>query len=424
MLSRFSLYGFLKNQRYFEDWWLLAFMAKGISFTTWGLLIGFRELMVNIMEVPSGVVADLFGRRKSMIISFVAYIISFAIFGASRNLGLLFAGMFFFAVGDAFRTGTHKAMIFTWLRLEGRTDEKTRTYGYTRSWSKLGSALCVLIAGGFVFASSRFEYTFYFAIIPYLLGIINFLGYPKELDGDAATGRRIPIKEVTLHLAESLKLATRKADLRRLMFETMGFGGVFEAVKDYLQPILMATAAVWLGSFVITEGLTVPQKTVLVATPVFFVLYLLAAAASRNAHRLVDEPGEEDRSARLLWGMNLLVFAALLAATSLGAGVVVIVAFVALTVMQNFWRPVLISRFDSHSRPAQKATILSIESQATSVSTMIVAPLLGAAIDMVRSHGICTASGEFWPIGVLGGVVALCFFLTAKKSAPAAAGPD
>ena len=132
MLKRFSLYGFLKNQRYFEDWILLAFLAKGISFTTWGLLIGFRELMINLMEVPSGAIADLFGRRKSMILSFVAYIISFVIFGAARNVALLLLGMAFFAVGEAFRTGTHKAMIFTWLRNRGRADEKTRVYGYTR----------------------------------------------------------------------------------------------------------------------------------------------------------------------------------------------------------------------------------------------------------------------------------------------------
>ena len=416
MLRRFSLYGFLKNQRYFEDWWLLAFMAKGISFTTWGLLIGFRELMVNLMEIPSGAIADLCGRRKSMILSFVAYIVSFVIFGAATYLPLLFLGMAFFAVGDAFRTGTHKAMIFTWLRLEGRAEERTKTYGYTRSWSKLGSALCVLIAGAFVFISQRFEYTFYFAVIPYLLGIINFLGYPRELDGEIDAGKRVSLKEVVVHLADSLRDAARKADLRRLVFESMGFEGVFKAAKDYLQPILMAAAAVWLGAFVVTEGLSKPQKTVLLASPVFFVLYLLSAAASRNAHRLVDEPGEEDRSARLLWGLDLVAYAALILAMFCGYRVPVILGFVALYVMQNFWRPVLISRFDAHSHHTKKATILSIESQAKSVSTMIVAPILGLAIDLVKARGMCPEGGEFWPIGVLGTLVALGFFLTARRA--------
>jgi hypothetical protein len=36
-------------------------------------------------------------------------------------------------------------MILDWLRLEGRTHEKTLVYGTTRSWSQIGSAVSVLI---------------------------------------------------------------------------------------------------------------------------------------------------------------------------------------------------------------------------------------------------------------------------------------
>ena len=90
--------------------------------------------------------------------------------------------MAFFAVGDAFRTGTHKALIFTWLRLRGREDERTKVYGYTRSWSKIGSAVSVIIACVIVGATSNFVYVFFLSIIPYILNIINFLGYPKEID--------------------------------------------------------------------------------------------------------------------------------------------------------------------------------------------------------------------------------------------------
>ena len=36
-----------------------------------------------------------------------------------------------------FRGGTHKAMILDWLRAQGRESERTRVYGFTRSWSKI-----------------------------------------------------------------------------------------------------------------------------------------------------------------------------------------------------------------------------------------------------------------------------------------------
>ena len=102
MLARFSLYGFLKNQRYFEPFIILFFLDKGLSFTQIGFLIGFRELAINLMEIPSGAVADLFGRRRSMMLSFVAYIISFTVFGFSQVYWHLFIAMFFFSIGEAF----------------------------------------------------------------------------------------------------------------------------------------------------------------------------------------------------------------------------------------------------------------------------------------------------------------------------------
>ena len=124
MLFRFSLYGFLKNQRYYDPFLYLVFIEKGLSYFEIGILIGFREICTNLFEIPSGAVADLYGRRRAMIFSFCAYIVSFAIFAESTSLFLLFAAMFFFGLGDAFRSGTHKAIIFDWLRQQGRSDEK------------------------------------------------------------------------------------------------------------------------------------------------------------------------------------------------------------------------------------------------------------------------------------------------------------
>jgi len=392
MLKRFSLYGFLKNQQYYDYFLLLAFRQMGLSYFLIGLLIAFR-------------------------------IVSFAIFGLSGTaaldgklaqhtlMPLLFLAMVFFAIGDAFRTGTHKAMIFTWLRIQGRTNERTRIYGYTRSWSKTGSAVSVILACFFVFLTSNFIYVFFFAIIPYILNIINFLGYPKEVDGDIGEGTSI--REMVTHLKETLLVSVKQAILRRLILESMGFEGFFKASKDYLQPILMA-ASLPLTVFLFSGiQLTDEQKSVVLIGPVFFVLFILSAVASRNAYRLVDKTGQEDRTARLLWGVSFVVLLVLFPAMYYEVHWIMIAGFVGLYVIQNIWRPVLISRFDAHSDEAKGATVLSIESQAKSSATMIIAPVLGLAIDLARDHGV--GASEFWPMGVLGAVIAIGFFLTARK---------
>ena len=97
-----------------------------------------------------------------------------------------------------------------------------------------------------------------------------------------------------------------------------------------------------------------------------------------------------------------------------------IAAFVALHVLQNLWRPGLLSRFDAQGSEAQGATLLSIESQSRRAATLIVAPVLGLAIDQVRARGL---GGPFWPIGGLGLAVPLGFLLSGIRNARPAVAP-
>ena len=406
MIKRFSLYGFLKNQRYFEPFIILFFLQQGLSFTQIGFLVAFRELAINLMEIPSGALADLFGRRRSMILSFVSYIISFAVFGFSRVYWHFFIAMFYFAVGEAFRTGTHKAMIFTWLRIEGRLDEKTKVYGYTRSWSNIGSAVSTVLAVIFVLLTNNYSYVFFFAIIPYCAGLINFTTYPKELEGK--TAENTGIRDVVLHIRECIHAALVVKRLRRLIVESMSFEGVYKAVADYLQPIVK-NMALLLPVF-IAWGET--RRSAVVIGVVYVILYLVSAIASRNSYRLTSYAGGEEKGSRLLWKVAFIIYAALIPLLFFGYYYLAVIGFIVLALIQNFWRPVLISRFDAYATEAKGATVLSIESQAKSVSTMIVAPVLGMAVDFVRGQSL---GGEFWPVAAIAAVVALFILLTQLK---------
>ncbi len=306
-------------------------------------------------------------------------------------------------------------MIFAWLRSQDRLGERTKVYGYTRSWSKIGSAISVVLACIFVFTTNNFIYIFFFAILPYILNIINFLGYPAALDGDI---QKAPtMGHLITHMKESLLVSVRRRGLRRLILESMGFEGFFKAAKDYLQPILLVAAVTLTANLFTSAALTDTQKSVILIGPVFFVIYLFSALASRKAHVLVAHHGHEDTTARSLWAVTTLIFVVMLPGLYYGILWVTIPGFVALYIMQNLWRPILISRFDAHSDEAKGATVLSIESQAKSVATMVIAPVLGLAIDFVATRqqlwGEIWGQTEFWPIGILGAVIAFVFFITA-----------
>ena len=396
MLFRFSLYGFLKNQQYYDPFLILAFREKGLSFFQIGLLIGFREVCINLFEIPSGAMADMYGRRHSMIFSMTAYIASFAVFAISTSLWLLFPAMFLFAIGEAFRTGTHKAMIFEWLRSQNRTHEKTRVYGYTRSWSKIGSALSVIIAAALVFYRGRYSDIFWFSIPPYLLNIVNFLGYPAYLDGTPS--KEFSLKQTAFDLWNTLKGSAQNRVIRRLFLETMGFEGTYKVTKDYLQPILKQAAI----GLPVLLWLSEDKRSAILVGIVYFVIYILSMLASRNSHRLPERLGGENEAALANWKINLALFLILIPVLGLKINALAIGIFVALEMLQNFWRPVQVTRFDMYSDTAKGATILSIDSQAKSIFTMIIAPLLGFAVD-------CCG---FWVIAALGAVISLAALIT------------
>lgn len=404
MIFRFSLYGFLKNQQYYEPFLFLAFMEKGLTFFQIGLLIAFREICFNLFEAPSGAVADLAGRRRCMIFCFASFIVSFLIFGLSCALWHLFAGMFFFALGDAFRTGTHKAIIFDWLAMQDRAAECTKVYGITRSWAKVGSALSALIAAGLVFYTGRYSTVFLFTAIPYALGLVNVSFYPKALDGEK---KQVSIARMAQHLWSALRQSVARAQLRRLLVESMCLNGALKSTKDYVQPVLKQ-AAVALPIFVALHD---KKRAAVLVGVVYCVLNLMSGVASRLSHRFPRGLGGEDKAARTIWWAELLFFVGLTLALLHGQLAAAIALFIAVRLLQDIWQPMLVSRVNAGCDPAMSATVLSIESQARSIYTLVLAPLLGLMVDHFQ---------HLWPVGALGALTAAAILLLYRKERPGA----
>jgi hypothetical protein len=255
-------------------------------------------------------------------------------------------------------------------------------------------------------------------IIPYLLGMVNVLGYPAALDG--GTSLRPSARVVVRHLVETLRQLIGRVPLRRLMLESMGFEGFFKSAGNYLQPILLAAAVVATASILPLESFNEAQRASLLVGPVYLVLHSLSAVASRNSHRLVGDSAGEERASLRLWRILAVVCVVVTPALYWEWYPLMILGFVALHFLHDLWRPVLISRFDSQSSETQGATLLSAENQAKSVGTMLLAPLLGILVDLVRVYG---PGGQFWPIGLVGIILAFSFSF-GRRDGKRGAGPS
>lgn len=408
MLFRFSLYGFLKNQQYYEPFLILALREKGLGFGAIGVLIGFRELCANLLQVPTGAISDVLGRRRSMVASFLFYLGSFLILGWARQPGWLYLGMLLFGVGEAFRGGTHKAMIFDWLARQGRSDEKTRVYGLTRSWSKMGSMVSVIIGACLIFWIERYEWAFFISALPCLFNTLNLATYPAYLDGETSQQGKSSLRAVCRVMWAGMRVCWDQRPLRELLTQNMIFEGTHKVMKDYLQPVLEAMAL----SLPFLLACSTHQRTAVLIGTVYACLYLVSSLASRHAERVAAWAGSPERGVAWVWRMNALIFIAMTLGMVRGSAMVAIVALVCLTMVENLWHPVLVSSVANRTNDETMSTVLSVESQTKSLFAVVLAPLVGFAVEHMTRPGL--AEGDvrrFLPVGLVGGSLVIVSWL-------------
>ena len=383
---KFSLYGFLKNLRFFDPFIVLFFREMGLSFLQIGTLISVREIATNIFEIPTGIIADSFGRRISMVFSFISYIISFLIFFLFPNFTVYIFAMIIFASGEAFRTGTHKAMILEYLKINNLTKYKVDYYGHTRGWSQFGSAISSLIAAALVFYSGSYKIIFLASVVPYIGDLILMLTYPKELDGEIINEKREEKRRFAHQIAATFKdfiFIFKSKGILRALLNTAFYDGAFKTVKDYLQPILKQYA-IMIPIFIYLEG---DKRVSIVVGLVYFVLFLLTSISSRNSDRVSKRMKSLPVAinAAYIAGLSFIALTGLLIHIHLYiAGIIIFVIFY---MLENVKRPMNLGYLSELISSRVMASGLSGESQLKTIVVAILSPIMGFFADKIGVGG-------------------------------------
>lgn len=121
-------------------------------------------VLVVMLEVPSGVLADRFERRRLMQIgigleclSFIVLLLSFSFVGFSLAIAL--SGM-----GGAFRSGTENALLYETLEQDGKTETFERTVGRLNVVGIVAAVLAA-ISGGLLATRFSFELNYVLSIV-------------------------------------------------------------------------------------------------------------------------------------------------------------------------------------------------------------------------------------------------------------------
>ncbi len=138
--------------------WVAILAARG-----YGLVeIGFAETVFHItsliFEIPSGALADVFGRKKMMMVSSVMKIIGNIIMIASRDLFMVCGALGFYALSYNFASGSDDALAYDSLKMAGREKEYEAYASRQMMIYRLCGGLSTLCAGFALFLGYRAAY--------------------------------------------------------------------------------------------------------------------------------------------------------------------------------------------------------------------------------------------------------------------------
>lgn len=234
----------------------LTLLAHGASISTISLLMGAYSLTVIVAEFPSGVFADLFGRKVSLLLSSALFFLCYCLLLLSQSMPALFCAMVANGLGRAFSTGCVEA-----LAIDDAGTNDGALVKITARLSMLESAgvAAGALAGGLLSGLG----TGYagnlganLAVYGLMFLLISLCVHEQPRPQAGAEGKRAGVgRGVDAQVKESLAFMTQGGIVRTLFVLSLvtGFGLIF--TETYWQPALSSYApAPWVFGVVSFAG--------------------------------------------------------------------------------------------------------------------------------------------------------------------------
>lgn len=368
------MYGFLKNLRFFDAFFILFLVEKGISFTQIGLLYAVREVITNLFELPSGILADTFGRKKALAFSFILYISSFALFYLFQEFRFFLIAFVLFGLAEAFRSGTHKGMIMDYLKLSDMEGQAANYYGHTRSWSQKGSAISALVAGIIVLYGGSYDSIFLYSILPYLLNFILIMSYPSVLNRplEPTCNKKLSAMGTTIRMLYKL---LKKPLVLKIIYSSASHTAYLRAVKDYIQLVMFNLVII----LPVLVHLDMERKSGIFIGILYFFIFLASSAASKFSSRLARRSRFNIIRLTLLGGFLLGTLSGL--AFNFEFWSISLLAFALIYVMENIRKPLLTGAIADQVPGEILSSVISAQSLFRTIITSLLALIFGLLAD-------------------------------------------
>ncbi|MDB4335010.1 MFS transporter [bacterium] len=139
---------------------MLFYKDQGFSDQESFQLKAFYSIAIVIFEIPSGYIADVIGRRKTLLIGAILGTVGFALYAISKNYWFFLAAEITLGIGQSFISGADSAMMYDSLKAEKREHEYVKYEGRNFSIGNYSEAIAGLIGGALAEISLRLPFFF------------------------------------------------------------------------------------------------------------------------------------------------------------------------------------------------------------------------------------------------------------------------
>ena len=161
---------FITNLNMQSSIWVLYLAYCGMNLAQIGLLEGIYHVTSMIFEIPSGAIADLLGRKKSIVVSKICIAVSCLIMLYSRNFWLFALSFFIQALGNNFNSGSEEALIYDSMKAVGEEDRYIGVNGRLNVIIEVAQGIAT-VAGG-VLAEYSFFWCYAASLIIAVLAFV------------------------------------------------------------------------------------------------------------------------------------------------------------------------------------------------------------------------------------------------------------
>lgn len=360
----------------------LFYKENGLTIKDLFLIQSIYSITIAIIEIPSGYVADVLGRKNSMIIGTFFGFLGMIVYATSFGFeGFLIAALCL-GVGQSFISGSDTALMYDSLLELNRSKEFIKLEGRTISMGNLAEAAAGFI-GAYFLTQSTYRTPFYYQIGIAFIGFLFALTLVEPSTTKISDGKSKPWGNIKKIIHYSL---IENPSLRLCIFYSSIMGAATLTIAWFSQPLL--------------DYLNIDGKYNGI---IFGILNLGVASTAYYAHYIENKI----KTKILLTGILILICGSYfilyqyLAFWSLG----ILFLFY---LVRGIATPILRDYQNRFTPSEMRATVMSIRSFIIRTLFAIISPSIGYVADVYNLQQAILLSGILFFI--LGGITLLFLF--------------